>query len=116
MRHLKKGKTLDRKRGPRLALLRGLANNFILYEKIKTTQARAKVLRSLVERLISLSKNPTLAHRRLLIKSLYTEGAVKKALEVLGPRYKERAGGYTRIIKLKQRQGDGAPIVLLELV
>lgn len=116
MRHLKKGKTLDRKRGPRRALLRGLASNLVLYEKIKTTQARAKTLRPLVERLVTLSKNPSLAHRRLLLKTLYTEGAVKKCLEVLGPRYKERAGGYTRIIKLKQRQGDGAPIVLIEFV
>lgn len=116
MRHQRKGKILDRKTGPRRALLRGLATNLILYEKIQTTRAKAKAVRPQAERLVTLAKEPTLAHRRLLLSRVYTEGAVKKLLEVLGPRYKERKGGYTRIINLKQRQGDGAPIVQIEFV
>lgn len=116
MRHQKKGKTLDRKIGPRQLLLRNLATSFVLYEKIKTTKAKAQAVRPLVERLVTLGKANTLHHRRLLQEELLTENAVKKILEVLGPRYKERRGGYTRMINLKQRQGDGAPVVQIEFV
>lgn len=116
MRHKKKGKILDRPIGPRKALLRGLANNLILYEKIKTTQAKAKVLRPVVERLVTLGKTSTLHNRRLAQKTLYTKGAIKKTFEVLGPRYKDRNGGYLRIVKIKSRQGDGAPIVQIEFI
>lgn len=116
MRHQKKGKTLDRKKQPREALLRGLAASLILYEKVKTTEAKAKAVKPLVEKLITKGKENTLANRRYLHKYLYTENAVKKVLEVLGPKYKERQGGYTRIVKLGQRPGDGAKTVQIELV
>lgn len=116
MRHRKKGKVLDRKAGPRKALLRGLAVSLILYEKIKTTKAKAKTLRPIAERLITRGKNNTLAARRYLLKYLYQEAAVKKVLEELGPRYKDRKGGYTRILNIGQRQGDGAEVVQIELV
>lgn len=116
MRHRKKGKVLDRKAGPRKALLRGLAVSLILYEKIKTTKAKAKVLRPIVEKLITRGKNNTLTGRRYLLKYLYQEAAVKKVLEELGPRYKERKGGYVRILNIGRRQGDGAEIVQIELV
>ncbi|OGY46468.1 MAG: 50S ribosomal protein L17 [Candidatus Buchananbacteria bacterium RIFCSPHIGHO2_01_FULL_44_11] len=116
MRHQKKGKTLDRKAASRKALLRGLANNFIIYEKMKTTKAKAKAVRPLVEKLITLAKKNDLNSRRRLIKVLYHKKAVSKALEVLGPRYLERKGGYTRIIKIGRRDGDAAEMVQIEFV
>ncbi|MBU1145963.1 50S ribosomal protein L17 [Patescibacteria group bacterium] len=116
MRHRKKGKVLDRKVGPRTALLRGLAVSLILYEKMQTTKAKAKTVKPIVERLITRGKTNTLAARRYLLKYLYKEAAVKKVLEELSPRYKERKGGYTRIINIGRRQGDGAEIVQIELV
>lgn len=116
MRHRNTTKTLGRKKASREAMLRNLAQSVILYEKVKTTETKAKVVRPIVEKMITTAKAGDLTARRRLMKDLSTEGAVKKALEVLGPRYKERAGGYTRIIKIGTRQGDGAPIVQLELV
>lgn len=116
MRHLKKKVTLDRKTGPRRALLANLAESFILYEKIRTTRAKAKAVRSLVERLITKAKKNNLANRRQLAKVLYSENAVKKLMEVLGPRYAERKGGYTRQIALGNRAGDGAEEALIEFV
>ena len=116
MRHQKKKVTLDRKTGPRSALLRGLAESLILYEKMNTTKAKAKAARSVVERLITRAKKNDLATRRYLVSQLYTKNTVNKLLEVLGPRYNERKGGYTRTIVLKNRKGDGAEEVLIELV
>jgi len=116
MRHRKKEKILDRKVGPRKALFRNLAVSLVLYEKIKTTKAKAKAIKPIVERLITKGKDNGIASRRNLLKYLYKESAVKKILEELGPRYKERKGGYTRILNLKRRQGDGAEIVQIELV
>ena len=116
MRHKKKGKTLGRKKAPRKALIRGLVTSFVIYEKIKTTQAKAKVLRPVVEKIITLAKKDTLHNRRQAIKVLYLEDAVKKLFEVIGPKYKERKGGYTRIIKLAPRQNDSAKMAILELV
>lgn len=116
MRHHIKGPILDRKKAPREALLRGLAESVILYEKIKTTEAKAKAVRPLVEKMITVGKTNNLASRRKLKSFFYTENAIKKILEVLGPRFKERKGGYTRIIKIGQRKGDGARIAQIELV
>lgn len=116
MRHRKTGKILDRKVGPRTALIKNLAQSVILYEKVKTTEAKAKAVRSYVERLVTVSKNPTLANRRLLIKRLPTQNAVRKLIEVLGPRYQKRAGGYTRITKLGTRPGDRAEVAQIEFV
>jgi len=116
MRHLKKGKTLDRDYAARKALLRNLATSLIIYEKVKTTLAKAKAVKPLVEKAITSAKKNDLATRRQLIKFLTHKKAVNKALEVLGPRYKDRHGGYTRIIKVGPRLGDGAKTAIIELV
>jgi large subunit ribosomal protein L17 len=93
-----------------------LATSFIIYEKIKTTHAKAKVLRPIVEKIITTAKKDTLHNKRQVAKILYLEDATKKVFEVLGPRYKNRDGGYTRIIKLAPRKNDGAEMAILELV
>lgn len=116
MRHRKKGKILDRKKASRKALLRNLATSVIVYEKVKTTKAKARAVKPLVEKLVTLAKKNDLATRRKLLEILYHKKAVNKILEVLGPRYKDRHGGYTRIINLGRRQGDGAEIVQIEFV
>lgn len=116
MRHRNKGKILDRKKAPRVALIRGLATNLVIYEKIRTTDARARVLRPFVERLITKGKVNTLTARRELLRVLYTDSAVRKVLDVLSPRYAKRSGGYTRILKLGQRKGDAANVVQIEFV
>lgn len=116
MRHRNKIKTLDRQAGPRNLMLRNLASSILLYEKVKTTKAKAIAVRPLVERMITASKKGDLSARRGLIKVLLQKNAVKKAMDVLGARYKTRAGGYTRIVKLGQRAGDGAEMVQIELV
>jgi large subunit ribosomal protein L17 len=116
MRHQKKKVTLDRPAHQRRALLTNLAESFILYEKVQTTKAKGKAVRSLVEKLITKSKTSTLTSRRELLSVLYTKNAVNKLLEQLGPRYKDRAGGYTRMTILKNRVGDGAEEVMLEFV
>ncbi|KKR34634.1 MAG: 50S ribosomal protein L17 [Candidatus Magasanikbacteria bacterium GW2011_GWA2_40_10] len=116
MRHQKNKVTLDRKTAARRSLLANLAESLVLYEKIKTTKAKAKALAPFVARLITKAKLQTLAGRRELMKVLYTENAIKKLMEVIAPKYKDREGGYTRIIMLKNRKGDGAEEVLIELV
>ncbi len=116
MRHRKKGTTLGRKKAPREAMLRNLAASVILYEKVQTTQAKAKAVRPLVEKAITSGKKPTLAARRNLMKFFYTENPVNKILEVLGPRYASRPGGYTRTTKIGHRKNDGADMVQIELV
>ncbi len=116
MRHQKKGKTLGREKAPREAMMRNLATSFIIYEKIKTTTPKAKLLRPMVEKIITLGKIDTLHHRREALKILYVEGAVKKLFEVIGPRFKERKGGYTRITKIPPRLGDNAAMAILTMV
>jgi len=116
MRHRKKGKILDRKKAPREAMLRQMATSLIIYEKIKTTKAKAKAVKPLVEKMVTIAKAKDLTARRRLLAFLYHAKAVKKALEVLGPRYQERRGGYTRIINLGPRKGDGAEMVQIEFV
>lgn len=116
MRHANKKKILDRKKAPRRALLRSLATSLILYEKIKTTQAKAKALRPFIEKLIAKGKSNNLQARRALKRVLYQDNAVKKVLEVLSPRFKDRKGGYTRIIKFGTRSGDAAKMAIIEFV
>ena len=116
MRHRVNKKTLDRKKAPREALLSNLACQLVLYEKISTTQAKAKVLRPIVEKMITRAKKDTLANRRLLLSRLPIKKAVKKLFEVHGPKYSERAGGYLRITKTGTRKGDGAEIANIEFV
>ena len=116
MRHRNTGKVLDRKKAPRQALLRGLATSIILHEKVKTTEAKAKAVRPIVERLITVSRGGEVTDRRRLSSRTYGENVVKKLIEDVGPRYRDRQGGYTRITRLGQRQGDGAQMVQIELV
>lgn len=116
MRHRKKGKTLGREKAPREMMLRNLAASVLIYEKVKTTEVKAKAIRTLVEKSITVAKKGDLAARRKLIATLPQPNAVKKAMEVLGKRYKDRNGGYTRVVKLAPRQGDGAEMAQIELV
>ena len=116
MRHRKKKKILDRKDQPRKMMLKNLASSVIIYEKVKTTEAKARTVKPIVEKIIALACQNNLTARRRLIEMLSQKMAVKKAMEVLGERYRERKGGYSRIIKLGKRQGDGAKIVQIELV
>ena len=116
MRHRNKGRVLGRQSTQRRHLLTNLATSVILHEKVRTTEAKAKEVRSFVERAITSAKAPTLARRRALISKFRNEKAVNKLIEVLGPRYAKRDGGYTRIVKLGFRQGDAAKIALIELV
>ena len=115
MRKLNKGRKFSRRIGPRNALLRVLVNNFLLHEKIKTTEAKAKELRSIAEKLITKAKNVNLANRRLLARDL-TPDLTKKIIGEIAPRYAERQGGYTRITRLGPRNSDSAKMVIIELV
>ncbi len=116
MRHRKKGKILGRKIGPRKALLKSLALNFVLKGKIKTTEAKAKAVKPIIERLITRAKENNLNNYRRINSYLQSREATKKILEEIGPKYKDRPGGYLRIIKVGSRKGDGAKMVILELV
>ncbi|MEK7083736.1 MAG: 50S ribosomal protein L17 [Patescibacteria group bacterium] len=116
MRHAKKKVTLGRKRNPRRALLRNLAESVIVHERMTTTRAKARAVRPIVERLVTKAKTGTLANRRLVQKTLFTERAVKKLMEDLAPRYKSRPGGYLRIIRLPSRSSDRSEQVRIEFV
>lgn len=116
MRHRNKGRVFGREKKAREAMLNTLAQSVILYERINTTLPKAKEVRSLVEKLITTGRTKTLTARRRLMRTLRMETAVNKVLEELGPRYAKRPGGYTRIIKLGRRQGDGADIAQIQLV
>lgn len=116
MRHRNTVKTLGRTPTARKALMRDLATSLFTYERIETTEGKAKAARPKIERLITVAKKGNLAARRQLLGYFTTEQTVAKLMDVIGPRYKDRDGGYTRIIKKGRRQGDGAPVVVLELV
>jgi large subunit ribosomal protein L17 len=116
MRHRVKGAILSRTKGPRTALLRNLATSVVLYEKVQTTKAKAKFVRPLVEKAITIGRAGTLASRRQLHTMFTLENAIKKIVEELAPKYKGRAGGYTRIVPLGRREGDAAEMVQIELV
>lgn len=111
----RKTKTFHRKKDQRKALMRSLVRALFVHEKIKTTEAKAKELRKLAERLISKGKKDDLAARRYLAQYL-DKPTVKKAFDTIIPRYKDRNGGYTRIYKLGPRQSDGAEMVIIELI
>lgn len=116
MRHRNKNKILDREKSPRELMLRNLASSIIIYEKVTTTEAKAKVVRSLLEKVITISKKGDLNARRQLIEVLPQKLAIMKLMDVLGEKYKDREGGYSRIIKLGTRKGDRAEMVQIELV
>ena len=116
MRHKKKGRKLGRKVGNRKALLRNLACQLILHKKIKTTDPKAKELRSFIEPLITLAKKETLHARRLVIKKIPKKDIVRILFEEIAPLFSTRPGGYTRITKLGLRDNDRAPVSIIEFV
>lgn len=116
MRHGKAGYKLKRNISARRALLRGLVTNVIEEERITTTVQKAKAARPLVERMITLAKQDNLHARRQAAAFLLKPAAVEKLFEKLGPRFNQRNGGYTRVVKLGWRRGDGAETAKLELV
>jgi large subunit ribosomal protein L17 len=116
MRHRNGPRKLNRTTSHRLAMLRNMCNSLITHEAIKTTLPKAKELRSVVEPLITLAKEATLANRRLAFNRTRDRDVVAKLFNELGPRYKARPGGYTRILKMGFRVGDNAPMAFVELV
>jgi large subunit ribosomal protein L17 len=116
MRHGHGLRKLNRTSEHRLAMLRNMMNSLIEHEVIKTTVPKAKELRRVVEPMITLAKEPSLANRRLAFDRLRSRDSVTKLFNDLGPRFKTRPGGYTRILKMGFRVGDNAPMALVELV
>lgn len=116
MRHRKKGRNLSRSPSHRKALLRNMATSLFQHERITTTTARAKELRPYVERLITLAKRGDLHARRLAARRIGDRAVLGKLFDDIAPRYSERPGGYTRILKLGNRKGDAAEMALIELV
>ena len=116
MRHAKKGRALGTDASHTTAILRSLARALFINERIKTTEARAKEVRSLVEKIVTWGKRGDVAARRLAMAELGDKELVHKIFAEIAPRFAEREGGYTRILKLGPRKGDAAPMVILELV
>jgi len=116
MRHGHGLRKLNRTSEHRLAMLKNMMNSLLKHEVIKTTLPKAKELRRVVEPMITLAKEPTVANRRLAFNRLRDRDMVVKLFNELGPRYKTRPGGYTRILKMGFRVGDNAPMALVELV
>ena len=116
MRHKRKGRKLGRKIGNRKALLMNLACQLITHKKIKTTDPKAKELRSFIEPLITLAKKNNLHSRRLVIKKIPKKNIVRVLFEEIAPVFSERPGGYTRITKLGHRDNDRAPVSVIEFV
>lgn len=116
MRHGHGMRKLNRTTSHRLAMFRNMSVSLLRHEQIKTTLPKAKELRRIVEPLITLGKEPTLANRRLAFSRLRDREIVVKLFDELGPRFKARNGGYTRILKFGFRVGDNAPMALMQLV
>jgi large subunit ribosomal protein L17 len=116
MQHNRAGRKLGRTTAHRKALFRNQLSSLITHERIQTTLPKAKDLRPLIEKMITLGKRGGLHARRLALKTIPEATTVKKLFEEIAPRFKERAGGYTRIMKLGRRQGDGAEMAILEFI
>ncbi len=116
MRHGVAGRGLGRASGHRKALYRNLVTDLLDYGKIRTTEAKAKEIRAMAEKMITLAKNGGLSARRQALAFLYDESVVNKLFDDLAGKFADRAGGYTRITKLGPRLGDGAPMAQIELV
>ena len=117
MRHQRAGNHLSRTTAHRDAMIRNMASSLIRHERITTTKPKARNLRPFVEKLVTLAKEPTTHRRRLAFARLRDKEATEKLFDVLGPRFKSRAGGYTRILKLaKRRLGDGGERAIIEFV
>jgi large subunit ribosomal protein L17 len=116
MRHQKHKKVLGRDKAQRRGLVKSLLLSFFTHENIETTEVKAKMIKSEIEKIITLSKKGNLASRRLIIGKIGSPAIADKIITKLAPQYKDRPGGYTRIIKIGQRQGDNARVVYLKLV
>lgn len=117
MRHHDANRKFGRSKNQRSALLKGLAASLVEHGRIMTTEAKAKELRPKIEKLVTKAKNPTLANRRLIMGGFYNDETVAtKLISDIAPRYTERAGGYTRIIKLAVRKSDASPMAIIEFV
>ncbi len=116
MRHRVAGRKLNRPTDHRMLLLRNQVTQLLKHERIQTTEAKARETRRLAEHVITLGKEGTLAHRRRALALVMEKPVVQKLFSELAPRYQERKGGYTRLIKIGPRKGDGAPMAIVELV
>lgn len=116
MRHRMDGRKLGRPTDHRLAMIRNQVTDLLRYEKIRTTDAKARELRREAEKVITMAKAGDVHHRRLASARVYDSRVVKKLFDDLAPRFAGRPGGYTRIVKLNPRKGDGAPMAQIELV
>lgn len=116
MRHRMAGRGLGRNTSQRRALFRSLITEFLRHERIETTEAKAKSIRADAEKLITLAKRGDINARRTAMRTILDRDVAKKLFDTLGPRYKERKGGYTRLYKVGARLGDAAPVVIMELV
>ena len=114
MRHLNRGRKLSRTSAHRKALFRNLVLSLIQHERIKTTDAKAKELRRYADRMVTLGKRGDLSARRLAFAFMQSRDAVKKLFDEIAPRFKDRPGGYTRVVKFGVRRGDAAPISIIE--
>lgn len=116
MNHRKSGRKLSRSVSHRKALARNMVTSLLQHEQIRTTDAKAKELRGVAERMITLGKRGTLHARRQALSTIRSKEVTQKVFDELAERYRERPGGYTRVIKLGRRPGDAAPMSIIELV
>ena len=116
MRHGVAGRRLSRLTGHRMLMYRTQVTDLIRHESIRTTEAKAKEVRGMAEKIITMGKKGSLSHRRQALGFVTDEDMVRKVFDELSERYANRAGGYTRIVKMGPRKGDGAPMALLELM
>lgn len=116
MRHAVAGRHLSRPTGHRMALYRNLVTDLLRYERLTTTLAKARAVQPMAEKVLTLGKSDGVHHRRLAAAQLFDAKIVQKLFDVLGPRFLERPGGYTRIVRLGQRLGDAAEMAMIELV
>ncbi len=114
MRHMNQGRKLNRTSAHRKALFRNLVLSLVKHERIKTTDAKAKELRGFADRMVTLGKRGDLSARRLAFNFMQSRDAVKKLFDEIAPRFKERNGGYTRVVKFGFRRGDAAPLSIIE--
>jgi large subunit ribosomal protein L17 len=116
MRHHSNVRKFGREKTQRKALMSSLCRNLIRDSRIHTTSAKAKELRPMIEKLVTKAKNPTVAARRLVVSTIHSTGETKKLFDTIAPKYKDRKGGYTRIIRMPNRDLDGSAMALIEFV
>ena len=116
MRHGKSVSKLGRTTSHRIAMMRNMVTSFLKYEQVRTTDAKAKVLKRVADKMITLGKRGDLHARRQALSFIRDKGVVKKLFDELSLRYRERAGGYTRVVKIGYRSGDNAPLSLIEFI